>query len=295
MLPGLLDPEHKQPLPGPEVTPLPAVAFASLPPDAVRVLAAGDIAQCHSRGTAATGALVASDPAATVLVLGDNAYWSGSDAEYRDCYDPAWGPAKDRTWPVPGNHDYATSGAAGYFAYFGERAGDPAASWRAVDVGAWRVYLLDSECGQTAGCAMDDQVAWLREDLAAHPDACLLATWHRPRYSSGPHGSNRSVQPLWEAFADAGGDVVLNGHDHLYERFAPLDATGEPAGGGIREFVVGTGGAQLYRFGTPLPASEARAETTFGVLELVLRPDGYDWSFRGALGSPYQDAGSGPC
>ncbi len=297
-LPGIVTPFDKRPLPGPEVTPLPVPALAPLPSDDVRVLTAGDIGLCDSPGVAATGSLLAADPAATVIVLGDNAYDKGSAEDYATCYDPYWGHARDRTLPVAGNHEYRTTDAAGYFGYFGDRAGTQEQPWQATDLGAWRVYLLDSECGRDAPCSASDQLAWLRADLAENPAACTLAAWHRPRFSSGPHGSNPSVDDLWRTFVEAGGDVVLAGHDHLYERFARLDAEGRTVAEGepgARSFVVGTGGGQLYGVRTPLTNSEARGDASFGVLELVLRPGGYDWAFRAVLGEPYQDTGSGPC
>lgn len=231
-----------------------------------------------------------------MLPLGDLAYPDGTQTDFADCYDPTWGAAKDRSWPVPGNHEYRSSGAAPYFAYWGDAAGTPLAPYRVTDLNGWRVYLLSSECGQNNDvCTMEAQLAWLQADLDAHPAACILAAFHRPRYSSGPHGSNTSVDGLWRALAGAGADVVLTGHDHLYERFTPLDADGQPAGGGVRQWVVGTGGAQLYRFNDPLPGSEVRADESFGVLEVVLRPDGYDWDFHATLGTPFADAGSGTC
>lgn len=291
-----LDLVRLQPLPGAGVTPLPLSIAASQPPDAVRVLAAGDVAECDSPGAAATAALLAAAPDAIVLPVGDLAYPHGTPEDFANCYDPTWGVARDRSHPVLGNHDFETSEAAGYFGYWGDSVGSVQIQHRVMELGAWRVYLLSSECGQNGDdCSFDDQVAWLQEDLAAHPTACILAAYHKPRFSSGPHGSNAAVDDLWRALADAGADIVLNGHDHLYERFTPLDADGDPADGGTREFVVGTGGAQLYAFEEPLPGSEARTDTTFGVLELVLRPDSYDWSFLAALGEPFEDAGSSTC
>ena len=235
-------------------------------------------------------------PDAIVLALGDLAYEAGTDAEFRECYEPAWGHARDRTLAVPGNHEYRTRGASGYFGYFGSTAGSPAVPWRAVDVGAWRVYLLDAECGPAGACGDgSEQLAWLADDLATHPVACALATIHRPRFSSGPHGSQSSVDPLWRVLAGGGVDVVLAAHDHLYERFAPLDADGRAAPDGIRSWVVGTGGGELYLAGTPWIGSEATWDRAHGLLELILRPDGYDWRFRAAIGEPFEDAGSGTC
>ena len=278
------------------MTPLPIAAAEPLPPGALRMLAAGDIGRCGSRGAAATGALIGAMPDAVVLGLGDLAYEAGTDADFRDCYDPVWGHARARTLAIAGNHEYETHGAVGYFGYFGTAAGSPAAPWRAVDVGVWRVYLLDTECGPVGACGDGSaQLAWLAEDLAAHPVACALAAIHRPRFSSGPHGSQSSVDPLWRALAGGGVDVVLAAHDHLYERFAPLDAEGRVAMDGVRSWVVGTGGGELYLAGAPRAGSEVTWDRAHGLLELILRPAGYDWRFRAAIGEPFEDAGSGTC
>jgi hypothetical protein len=296
LLSGTVGPLDKRPLPGPDVTPLPIAVADSLPAGAARVLAAGDIGLCGSPGVPATAAVLDAYPDATVVVLGDNAYPDGSVQDFAACYDPTWGAVKARTWPVAGNHEYETPDAAGHFGYFGAAAGSPETPWQVRELAGWRVYLLDSECGRgRARCSEPDQLAWLRADLAEHPASCILAAWHRPRFSSGPHGSNASVDPMWRILAGAGADIVLAGHDHLYERFAPLDADGRPADGGLRSWVVGTGGGQLYHVRSPLPVSEARWDAAFGVLELDLRPGDYDWTFHAALGEPFEDTGSGSC
>jgi acid phosphatase type 7 len=292
----LLDPIHKRPMPPADATRLPFASPVPLPAGTVRVLAAGDIGRCGSPGAAATGAYLEAVPDATVLALGDLAYDSGSPEDFARCYDPVWGAVKDRTIPVAGNHDHRTRGAQGYVEAFGTAAGDPAAPWRAVDVGAWRLYVLDTACDELGGCGEGSaQLAWLREDLAAHPTACIAAMWHRARFSSGPHGSQTDIAPLWGALADAGADVVLAGHDHLYERFTPMDAAGRPVPGGTRSFVVGTGGGELYAAGPPITGSEALWDRAFGLLELDLAPDGYDWRFQAVLGEPFEDTGSGSC
>lgn len=296
IVPGqLVGPYGRRPLPGPDATVLAIRTLEALPSGAVRVLAAGDIGRCGSRATAATGALLTAIPDAMVIALGDNAYEHGSASDHRDCYDPSWGVAKARTLPVPGNHEYETAGASGYFGYFGAAAGTPDTPWRALDLGAWRVYLLDVECGPAGTCDDAHQVAWLRADLAAHPAACVLAAMHRPRFSSGSHGSQAGVDPLWRVLADAGADVVLAAHDHLYERFAPMDAGGDVADAGMRSWVLGTGGANLDRVVRPAHGSERRSDLAHGVLELVLRPDGYDWRFRAVMGEPFEDTGAGTC
>jgi hypothetical protein len=264
--------------------------------DAV-LLAAGDIASCASSGDEATAALLDTLPG-TVATLGDTVYEDGTAAQFRDCYDPSWGRHKARTRPAVGNHDYQTPGAAAYFAYFGEAAGDPDKGYYSYDLGAWHVVVLNSNCSQVGGCGPDSpQEQWLRADLAAHPTSCALAYWHHPRFSSGAqHGDHDNLEPFWRALYDAGADVVLVGHEHHYERFAPQDPSGNAdAKRGIRQFVVGTGGKNHYRFDPPMPNSEVRNADTFGVLKLTLRANGYDWAFVPVAGATFTDAGSDAC
>jgi hypothetical protein len=264
--------------------------------DTAIVLAAGDVTSCDSTGSEATGQLIESRPG-SVLALGDLAYSSGTADQFQNCYDPVWGSFKDRTFPVPGNHEYNTSGAAGYYAYFGAAAGDPAKGYYSYDLGSWHIVALNSNCEAIGGCdAGSPQEQWLRADLAVHPAACTLAYMHYPLYSSGLHGDNPVVRPLWQALHDNHAEIVLAGHDHDYERFAPQDADGNlDQNGGIREFVVGTGGRSHYDMGAPEPNSEIRDNQTYGVLELTLRPDGYDWTFLPADGGSFTDSGSGAC
>jgi len=251
------------------------------------LLAAGDIASCSSEGDAATAALVRTQPAgAPIAALGDLAYEAGSVTDFRSCFDPTWGPFRDRIRPALGNHEYGTRDGAGYFAEF-TNVGAPGQGWYSWNVGAWHVVSLNSNCG-AVGCGPDSpQVQWLRADLAAHPARCTLAYWHHPRWSSGLHGDQPQVDGLWQAAAAGGIDVVLNGHDHDYERFAPID--------GVREFVVGTGGASHYPRATKAAGSEAWDGSSFGILRLTLHPDSYDWRFLPAAGSTFTDAGSGTC
>ncbi|MEA2584117.1 MAG: acid phosphatase type 7, partial [Thermomicrobiales bacterium] len=189
---------------------------------------------------------------------------------------------------------YQTPGAAGYYAYFGAAAGDPAEGWYAYDLGGWHVVVLNSNLDMAAGSA---QETWLRADLASHPATCTLAYLHHPRFSSGStHGDKRGTEPLWRALYEAGAELVLAGHEHSYERFAPQDPTGvaDPAFG-LRSFVVGVGGAGFYPLGPPAANSEARQNDTFGVLALTLRPDGYDWRFVSEAGKTFTDTGTGSC
>jgi len=252
---------------------------------------AGDIAVCGSDGDERTAAILDTLPG-TVFTTGDNAYLSGTVQQFTDCYGPSWGRHTSRTRPAPGNHDYLTAGAAGYFGYFGAAAGPAGLGYYSYDIGAWHLVSLNSEIAVGPGSV---QLTWLQADLAAHPQRCILAYWHRPRFSSGAnHGNSPAMQPLWDALQAAGADVVLAGHDHIYERFAPQEPTGAADPSGIREFVVGTGGGTLYAFSTPQPNSEVRYSATFGVLQLRLRPTAYDWKFV-AVDGTVPDAGSAIC
>ena len=259
------------------------------------LVGAGDIASCSLTGDSATAALLLQQPG-TVFAAGDIAYPTGSAAQFRDCYGPTWGSVRGRTRPVPGNHDYGTAGAAPYFAYFGSLAGTPGQGWYAYDMGAWRVYALNSNCDAIGGCgAGSPQETWLAADLAANPRQCVAAIWHHPLFSSGMHGNSAATLALWQDLYAAGADVVINGHDHDYERFAPQtpDGTADPATG-IREFVVGTGGAELRLFATVRANSEVRRAGLHGVLRLALMPTGYAWRFI-AAGSSWTDTGSATC
>jgi hypothetical protein len=257
------------------------------PADDIVLVGAGDISECDSDGDELTAQLLDSIPG-TVFTTGDNSYESGTMSEYNNCYEPTWGRHKNRTKPVPGNHEYLTSGAAGYFQYF-----DNIPSYYAYDLGDWRIYALNSEIDASED---SPQVTWLQEDLAAHPAQCALAYWHRPRWSSGTHhGSKDDFQTLWQILYEAGAELVLNGHEHNYERFAEMNAEGAAVSSGLREIVVGTGGRDLYEFGSPLPASEVRNDSTLGVLKLTLRADGYDWEFIPVAGATFTDRGSGIC
>jgi hypothetical protein len=263
------------------------------------LVGAGDIGSCENTGVAKTASLVAlAGIDVTVATFGDHAYPTGTDANFAECYDPFWGQFKERTKPSPGNHEYETAGASGYFNYFGAAAGDPAKGYYSYDLGSWHVISLNSNCSSVAGgCAVGSpQEQWLKADLAANLNECTLAYWHHPRFSSGVHGDDASVAPFWDALYQAGADVVLNGHDHDYERFAPQNPSGQadPAQG-IREFVVGTGGAELRKFGSIKPNSEVRVEQRNGVLKMTLHPDGYDWQFLTAPVGAVDDTGSAKC
>jgi hypothetical protein len=266
---------------------LPA-AFAA---DAV-VLAGGDIADCGVPGAALTAKLILGTPA-TVLAVGDLAYPNGGPDEFRRCYGATWGRFRGRTWPVPGNHEYRTAGASGYFGYFGSRAGEPGKGYYSVELGDWHVVALNSSID--AG-PESEQMRWLRRDLAENRRTCVLAFFHYPRFSSGEHGDNGRMAAVWETLYAHGASVVLSGHDHHYERFAPLDATGQPdEKRGIRSFVVGSAGATLYGLHGRREHSEAANGTTWGVLKLTLHPGSYDWEFLPVAGGQFNDAGSARC
>jgi hypothetical protein len=234
----------------------------------------------------------------TVFTAGDNAYEDGTMDEFAECYGPTWGRHKDRTRPAAGNHDYQTRDATGYKAYFGSAAvnadGD---TWYSFELGTWHVIVLDSNCRAVNGCVDGSkQGQWLTQDLAASKAGCTLAIWHHPRFSSGDeHGNDPQVDPFWRQLYAAGADVVINGHDHDYERFAPQspDAV-EDRARGIREFVVGTGGAELRGFDTPVANSELRVAVTPGVIKLTLHDGSYEWTWIPASGT-VTDSGSGPC
>ncbi len=259
------------------------------------VLAAGDIAGCDTQGDEATAALLAGQRG-TVLALGDTVYDTGAPREYRDCYGPSWGRFLARTRPAVGNHEYLTTDAAGYFDYFGAAAGQRDQGYYSYELGAWHIVVLNSNCGTVSCDAGAAQERWLRQDLAAHPAACTLAYWHHPRWSSGEHGSNTAVQPLWAALYAAGAEIVLSGHDHDYERFARQDAAGKAdAEHGMRQFVVGTGGKSHYAVERQIDNSAVYSDSTFGILRLVLHPAGYDWEFLPEAGKTFRDAGHGDC
>lgn len=267
-------------------------------PDTPAILAgAGDIADCKDlSGAEATVKLLEKIPG-TVMAVGDLAYPDGTRENF-ECYDKTWGRVKSRTRPASGNHEFHSAGAAYYFGYFGAPAGDPKLGYYSYELGAWHVIVLNSECEAMGGCQTgSQQEKWLRADLAAHPAACTLAYFHKPLFSSGSaHGDDLAIKPLWQALYDAHADVVVNGHDHDYERFAPQtpDAVRD-AEGGIREFVAGTGGKNLRPFGDTKPNSEVRYTGSFGILKLTLRAHSYDWEFIPVEGATFRDAGTDRC
>jgi acid phosphatase type 7 len=246
------------------------------PPSGKVIIAAGDIADCSSDGDEATARLVIGIEG-TVLTLGDNAYEDGTAQDFSECYEPSWGQFKERTRPAPGNHDYETEGASAYFDYFGDAAGQPGKGYYSYDLGAWHIVALNSNCEEVGCGASSPQVRWLEADLAKQARPCTLAYFHYPLYSSGEYRPGiHEVKPLWEALHAADADVVLNGHDHNYQRFAPQDPNGKAdPERGLREFVVGTGGRSHYSILGPIANSEVYNDETYGVLKLTLRPENY--------------------
>src|SRR5215218_6934366 len=260
------------------------------------LVGAGDIASCRSTGDEATADLLAGIRG-TVATFGDNAYPRGTDADFAECYAPSWGKFKARTMPSPGNHEYKTAGASGYFGYFGRAAGNPGEGYYSYDLGSWHVISLNSNCSYVGGCGPGSpEEQWLKADLAAHSNACTLAYWHHPRFSSGLHGDTSSVATFWDDLYQAGAEVVLNGHDHVYEHFVPLNPSGQtdPAQG-ISQFTVGTGGAELTEFAGDNSLSDVQIAGANGVLVMELHRDGYNWQFVTTPNGETADKGSASC
>jgi len=274
----------------------PAEAPAAKPAEeGVVFVGAGDIANCEvasGGGARATAALLDRFPEAVIFTTGDHAYQTGSDRDFKTCYEPTWGRFKARTHPAVGNHDLITDKGKPYYDYFGEAAGPRDKGFYSYEVGTWHVVALNSAINARKG---SEQMKWLLEDLAAHKTECTLAYWHISRFSSGAHGSDPLMGDAWKILFEAGVDVVLSSHDHDYERFAPQDDRGKPNELGIREFVVGTGGGGVYEFKGKAANSEVRDNSTYGVLALTLKPGSYDWQFVPMAGKTFRDSGSGKC
>lgn len=275
-------------------------------PSATRIVAVGDIVcsplranapgDCNHQATLNIAQQLKPD---AVLLLGDLQYDDGSLATYQSAFAPTWGTFGDKLHPAPGNHEYNTAGASGYYDYFGAQAGERGKGYYSFDLGKWHIVALNSNCSAVGGCGESSpQGQWLKSDLTANQAACTLAFWHHPAFSSGRYSGKTDQLQLgasfWPSLIAAKADVVLNGHDHLYERFAQLNATGQPNPTGIRQFTVGTGGRSLYKITNPLAGSEKRIDTTYGVLALDLFGKAYHWKFVGIDGSVL-DQGSGLC
>jgi len=266
------------------------------------LVGAGDIATCkHLESAQATAKLIEQIPG-TVFAAGDLAYEKGSPDEFKNCYDPTWGGFKDRTKPALGNHEYGEPTAAGYFQYWGAQAGPAGKGFYSYDLGDWHIVVLNTNCGikEMGGCDKGSpQETWLRDDLAKHSQACILAYGHHALFSSGvlkEHALHPRLRPFWEDLYAAHADLILAGHEHSYERFAPQDPQGNPdPAHGIREIVAGTGGRSHDPLGIATPNSEVREWKTYGVLKLTLAPGKYNWEFIPAEGETFRDSGSGVC
>jgi acid phosphatase type 7 len=271
-------------------------------PQSFVLVGAGDIAGCKElAGAQATAKLLEKIPG-TIFAAGDLAYEDGSTADFKNCYDTTWGKFKDRTRPALGNHEYKDPTASGYFQYWGKRAGPAGKGYYSFDLGAWHIVVLNTNCDAKGlgGCAAGSpQETWLKEDLAAHANACILAYGHHALFSSGffkKHAIHPELKPLWQDLYAAHADLVLAGHEHSYERFAPQDPDGHPdAEHGIREIVAGTGGRSHDPLGFAIANSEVRNSSTYGVLKLTITPGGYTWEFIPEEGRDFRDSGTGAC
>jgi len=254
------------------------------------LVGAGDIAMCGSQGTEGTADLLDLIDG-TVFTAGDNAYFQGTANQYRQCYDPTWGRHKGRTRPAPGNHEYETAGASAYFDYFGDRAGPRGLGYYSFNVGPWHVVSMNSNVPAGEG---SPQLQWLRDDLAATNARCVAAIWHHPLFSSGQNGPQPMMRDVWRVLRELGADVVISGHDHIYERFGRQDEAGRATSGGLREFVVGTGGAELTRPARVSGNSEILLSSS-GVLKLTLLQESYSWQFLPVHPATLSDSGSDVC
>jgi hypothetical protein len=263
------------------------------------LVGAGDIANCANPGDTLTAPLLGQIPG-TIFTTGDDAYPSGTAANFTNCFNPTWGAYKSRIRPAIGNHDVATGQGAPYYAYFGSAAGPAGQGYYSYNLGSWHIIVLNAECSTLPGACKPGSAeeTWLKSDLAAHPALCTLAIWHQPRFSSGQNGNQAYTGVFWNDLYAAGADVVLNGHDHDYERFAPQNPSGQSdASKGITEFVVGTGGGSHTPFKTTQPNSQVRIANVFGVLKLNLNSSSYSWQFVPAPGQKAtgSDSGSANC
>lgn len=272
----------------------PSPLFSLLPSTsgaAAVLVGAGDIARCDLPGAERTAKLL-DGISGTVFAAGDNAYMEGSASNYRNCYHPTWGRHRNRTRPVPGNHEYETPNAAGYFEYFGANAGPAGLGYYSYVLGTWLVLAVNSEVPIGVG---SPQLEWVREQLANNPHRCTAVYWHRPLFSSGRNGPNPDMLDLWRVLYSMDVDIVLNGHDHLYERFAPQTPEGrrDPVKG-VRQFTIGTGGSSPTGIMRAAVNSEVAA-SVWGVASFTLQNDGYTWTFTPVEGEVFTDSGTGVC
>ncbi|HEY9664159.1 MAG TPA: metallophosphoesterase, partial [Allocoleopsis sp.] len=287
------------PIPTPTSTPTATSTSTQGADQGLTLLTAGDIANCGNTKDTETANLVLSYPNVPVLTLGDSAYDSGTSTEFTNCFDPTWGQFKDRIHPAVGNHEYRTANASGYFNYFGAAAGDPTKGYYSFDLNTqWHVVVINSNCSNIGGCGTTSpQYAWLQQDLTNNANKNIIAMWHAPRYSSGTaHGSSSSMDAIFDLLVSNHADLILQGHEHNYERFAPINAAGQvDQVNGVRSFVVGTGGkdSDNYTLGTPILGSEKGCGAgTIGVLKVTLYSDHYTWEFLQTSGPTCVDSGT---
>ena len=293
--PAMTQTKYSTPSPSPSATS--TVSPTPVPSATPAILSgAGDIAICGQTGDDQTAEILKKLPG-ILFTTGDNNNESGTLWEFENCFGPSWGQFKDRIRPSTGNHEYLVPDAADYFAYFGEIAGEIYKGYYSYDYGSWHIIVLNSNCGWVGGCGPSSpQIAWLEQDLERHPDQCSLAYWHDPRWSSGLGGSSFWLDAFWRVLYEHGVELVINGDDHNYERFAPQDPDGSlDLQNGIRQFVVGTGGAGQRPFNTILENSEVQHSGTFGVLKLELYEDHYKWEFLPIEGESFKDSGQDFC
>ncbi len=275
---------------GPTATKVPPTATPPPSGNDPIVLATGDSRTGCNSGAAATANLLSRYPSSTLLLFNGDATDTGASSEFTTCFDTTFGKYKAQLRPVPGNHEYGTSGASGYFGYYGAQAHSP--GYYSFNVGTWHVVALNSEIDISG---TSSQMTWLKNDLAANRTQCTIAYWHEPRWSSGNHGNNTFVAAVWQTLYDNNVDLVFNGHDHDYERFAPQNPAGAAdSARGIREFVIGTAGAPPYSFSTIRANSQVRMTGSYGVVQFTLHPTSYEWKWIGATGS-FADAGTTAC
>jgi hypothetical protein len=265
----------------------------------VTLVGAGDIAGCSQEGRSSATANLLGKIGGTVYTLGDNVQGQGDINEFRNCYDPTWGKYKKRTRPTVGNHEYHTAGAKPYFDYFGWRAGRPSQGYYSYERGSWHIVALNSNCNKVGGCgSLSPQGSWLRRDLAANPSRCTLAYFHHPLYASGKGTATPQVKPFWNTLYNRGADLILSGHAHRYERYAPITPGGvrDPENG-IRQFVVGTGGEPggSESYPASAPNMQVMKTGTPGVLKLNLGAGSYAWKFVPVAGKTFTDSGTGRC
>jgi Calcineurin-like phosphoesterase len=275
------------------LTEAPAATLTRAPSTSVVLVGAADIANCDERESELTERLVDRIPG-TVFTAGDNAYAHGTAQEFVECYGLTWGRHRARTRPAPGNHDYESPQAAPYFNYFGGNAGPAGRGYYSYDIGAWHVMSLNSnQNAKNWGAAQED---WLRGDLQANRSNCIAAYWHHPRFSSGnEHGNATYMNALYKILYEHGVSLLISGHDHIYERFAPQDPYGKADARGVRQFIVGTGGARLYSIDKIQANSQVRNTTAHGVLKLTLLANHYEWEFIPVAGQVFHDRGTAPC